>query len=79
MPTYIYDPLPHSCSGLRTKQTWLANRPLFGLAIMANTSDSRPTMIANEPTMIAKGLQTACVAHSGCEWRNAQEIKAVAE
>jgi hypothetical protein len=36
-------------------------------------------MIANEPTMIAKGLQTACVAHSGCEWRNAQEIKAVAE
>jgi len=47
----VQDLVRATCSGLRTKQAWLANRSLFGLAIIANTAGGRPTMIANEPTM----------------------------
>ncbi len=51
------------CSGLQTKQLRLANKGLSGLTIIANKKAVRPTMIANEPTIIAKGLQTARWAH----------------
>ena len=48
--------LMRRCSGLRTKQARLANRSLFGLAIIANKAGGRPTLIANEPTMYCEGL-----------------------
>ena len=57
----------HICSGLQTKELRLANKGCFGLALIANKKAVRPTLIANESTIIAKGLQTARQTHIHCE------------
>jgi hypothetical protein len=54
-------------SGLQTKELRLANKGCFGLALIANKKAVRPTLIANESTIIAKGLQTARQTHIHCE------------
>ena len=45
-----------TCSGLRTVKLGLANKDVCGLVLCANTSARGLTFIANEPTLMCKGL-----------------------
>jgi hypothetical protein len=49
-----------SCSGLQTRGDGLANKGHFQLTFRANRPAYEPTVTANEPTLNANSLQTAC-------------------
>jgi len=48
------------CSGLQTRGDGLANKGHFQLTFRANRPTYEPTVTANEPTLNANSLQTAC-------------------
>jgi hypothetical protein len=45
-----------NCSGLRTGTLGLANKGFVGPALCANTRPLGPTLIANGPVLLCKGL-----------------------
>jgi hypothetical protein len=51
-----------NCSGLRTVNLGLANKGVFGPVIAANKTPPRPTLFANEPTLLCEGLANTPVS-----------------